>query len=227
MPRAGWSPRRAEPRRAPRRLTAATLLAALALALTCCDAAEPSTTADPDIRLACLSVKEAACESIAGEVRGRMAGAGSLVAMSVESFPCDIGQCPPGFEARQEYSIVAEFTAPPRIRQFGATTMFTGSLQIDAGMDTESVVVLPVSVRTGERARPLSLGLCGLGSPIDADGSLWDAVGAIDSRHDAAANAAPGQFSLTGETTARFQSDSGFAVNLLRRAGPKSYRLCA
>ena len=226
MPRAGWSPRRAEPRPASRRLTAATLLAVLAIALAACDAAEPSTTAAGDVRLACLSVKEAACEAIAGEVRGRLAGAGSLVAMSVESFPCDIGQCPPGFEARQEYSIVAEFVAPPRIRQFGATTMFTGSLQIDAGMDTESVVVLPASARTGEGARAFTLGHCGLGSPIDVDGSLWDAIGAIDSRHLAAINAAPGQFSLTGESTARFQSDSGFAVNLLRRDGPKSYRLC-
>src|SRR6476660_5633206 len=138
MPRAGWSRRRAEPRSLRRRRAAAPLLAAvLAFALIGCDATEPSRTAASPVRLACLSVKEAACESIAGEVRGRLAGAGSLVAMSVESFPCDIGQCPPGFEARQEYSIVAEFIAPPRIRQFGATTMFTGSLQIDAGMDTE------------------------------------------------------------------------------------------
>jgi hypothetical protein len=211
----------------PRRRIAATLLAALAFALAGCDAAEPSTTAASDVRLACLSLKEAACESIAGEVRQRLAGAGSLIAMSVESFPCDIGQCPPGFEARQEYSIVAEFVTPPRIRQFGATTMFTGILQIDAGMDTESVAVPPASARTGEAVRAFTLGHCGLLSPIDVDGSLWDAVGAIDSRHVAAVNAAPGQFSLTGESTARFQTDSGFTVNLLRRDGPKSFRLCA
>jgi hypothetical protein len=198
----------------------------MALLLAGCGSNDPSRDPAPSVRLACISLREAACEALAGEVRQRLAGSG-VVAITVEAFSCDVGQCPPGFEARQEYSIVAELTAPTRIRQYLATTMFTGSLRIDGGMDAESVEVRPTSVRTGDRVRPFTIGHCGLSSPIDVDGSLWDPVGTIDGTHPAAINAASGQFTLAGETTARFETDSGFAVSLLRRDGPKAFRLCA
>ena len=199
----------------------------MAFLLAGCGSSDVTPDPAPPIRLACISLREAACEALAGEVRGRLAGSGALIAITVEAFPCDVGQCPPGFEARQEYSIVAELTAPTRIRQYLATTMFTGTLRIDGGMDTESVEVRPTSARTGDRVRPFTIGHCGLSSPIDVDGSMWDPFGAIDGTHPAAINAAAGQFTLVGETTARFETDSGFAVHLLRRDGPKAFRFCA
>ena len=85
----------------------------------------------------------------------------------------------------------------------------------------------PVASRDArDRHRRFTIGHCGLSSPIDVDGSLWDPIGAIDGSHPAAINAAAGQFTLAGEATARFETDTGFAVNLLRREGPKAFRLC-
>jgi hypothetical protein len=71
-----------------------------------------------------------------------------------------------------------------------------------------------------------SLGHCGLDSPIDVDGALWDPVGAIDADATEAINAADGEFRRTGPTTAEFVTATGFRVALVRHEGRKSVPLC-
>jgi hypothetical protein len=71
-----------------------------------------------------------------------------------------------------------------------------------------------------------SLGHCGLDSPIDVDGALWDAVGVIDAGASEAINAADGEFRRTGPTTAEFVTATGFRVALTRHEGAKSVPLC-
>jgi hypothetical protein len=80
-----------------------------------------------------------------------------------------------------------------------------------------------------------SLEHCGLWSPVDLDGSLWQPVGG----HDAAGgpiasdeaigeliNATPGEFVLLTPDTAEFRSVTGVLVAFTRAPGELDYPLC-
>ena len=190
-----------------------------------CASVDPAAPAD-GVRLACIGLADPDCTSVATTAMSRVPGAGTIVAVVVEAYPCDVGQCPPGFEDRKELSITVELVDPARIHQFGATTMFTGDLTISSGLDAVSTVVSPASTRTGTDVDPFTTGHCGLGSPIDADGSLWDPIGSIDARMPGLVGDVAGRFVLTGDRSARFVTATGFGLNLLRRDGPKSYLGC-
>jgi hypothetical protein len=79
------------------------------------------------------------------------------------------------------------------------------------------------------------LGHCGILSPIDFDGSLWDPVGAsdasggeIDERHTGELiNATEGQLRLTAADTAQFRTASGLVLFLARHDGQKRYPICS
>jgi hypothetical protein len=73
---------------------------------------------------------------------------------------------------------------------------------------------------------PFATGHCGLFSPIDVDGALWDPHGPVDAAAFEANNAAEGRFERTGQGTATFVADTGFRVGLLRHAGAGVYPLC-
>jgi hypothetical protein len=83
-------------------------------------------------------------------------------------------------------------------------------------------------------ARVLTLGHCGLGSPLDFDGSLWDPVGGHDGRGAAIAeeqlgeliNATDVAVTLVDTRTAWLVTGSGAVVLLARHAGPRNYLLC-
>jgi len=65
---------------------------------------------------------------------------------------------------------------------------------------------------------------CGIGSPIDVDGSFWDAIGiAPDSSHF---DGLPGTFRLVSANTAEFTSADGQVLNLVRHEGSKGFRFC-
>lgn len=78
------------------------------------------------------------------------------------------------------------------------------------------------------------LGHCGLISPIDMDGSLWDPIGG----HDGAGgpltedqlgeliNATPVVVVLTDPNTAVLQTPLGAVITLTRHDGPRDYFLC-
>lgn len=110
------------------------------------------------------------------------------------------------------------------------------------------VAVIPadiptVSVPAGSEAGTLvvgtaieySLGHCGLWSPVDLDGSLWQPLGGSEAdgspiTSDAAIgeliNATPGQFVLLAPDTAEFTSSSGTLVAFSRAPGELDYPLC-
>lgn len=78
-----------------------------------------------------------------------------------------------------------------------------------------------------------SLGHCGLHSPVDLDGSFWDAVdgttadgAALDLETDGEMiNATPGVIVVIGDE-ARFRTESGSLVRFARHAGEKEFPGC-
>jgi hypothetical protein len=84
-------------------------------------------------------------------------------------------------------------------------------------------------------ARDFMLGHCGLISPIDIDGSLWDPVAGHDGAggpltDDQAGdliNATRTVVVLTDQNTLEMQTEHGAVVTLTRQDGPRRYHLCA
>jgi hypothetical protein len=104
--------------------------------------------------------------------------------------------------------------------------LVAGQLDVGTPAVVPSVQLTATSPPARGPAVAMSLGHCGLMSPIDVDGSLWDPVGFVDGDDPAYLNASPGTLSLLGPALARFVADTGFIVGLARRVGPKSYSLC-
>jgi hypothetical protein len=82
---------------------------------------------------------------------------------------------------------------------------------------------------------PLSLGHCGLGSPVDVDGSLWAPIGANDARggpidtpEEAGelVNATSGEAVIVGANRMDFRTPSGIVVVFTRHDGPRGYPGC-
>ena len=63
-------------------------------------------------------------------------------------------------------------------------------------------------------------------SGVDVDGSWWDPVGFVDIDHGDAINAASGTFTPVDANHARFTTDDGFSVYLVRRFGNKHLPMC-
>jgi hypothetical protein len=83
---------------------------------------------------------------------------------------------------------------------------------------------------------PFALGHCGLDSPFDFDGSLWDPVGgldpaggAIDSEAELGEliNATEGELILSSADEAQFRTAGGSVILLRRHDGPRAYPLCS
>ena len=66
---------------------------------------------------------------------------------------------------------------------------------------------------------------CGIGSPIDVDGSFWDA---LDPPTDPVlVGGQRGTFTLETATVATFVADNGLVLHLTRHAGAKEFFYCA
>jgi hypothetical protein len=65
---------------------------------------------------------------------------------------------------------------------------------------------------------------CGIHSPIDVDGSFWDAIGIAPDSVDF--DGQPGTFRLVSATTAEFTRADGQVLNLVRHEGSKEFRFC-
>lgn len=80
-----------------------------------------------------------------------------------------------------------------------------------------------------------TLGHCGLGSPIDLDGALWDPVAGDDGfggpltedQIGELINSTPVVLVLIDHETALFATPLGARILLTRHDGPRAYRLCA
>ncbi len=93
------------------------------------------------------------------------------------------------------------------------------------------------TARTAELGKPYQYQLqhCGVGSPIDFDGSLWDVLGAQDGRDAAVSedqlgeliNAGSGTMTLVDPDHAVFRTQSGLLLGLRRHQGPKAFQGCA
>ncbi len=84
-------------------------------------------------------------------------------------------------------------------------------------------------------AQPYSLGHCGILSPVDLDGSLWEPLGGTDAAGGPIdrdrevgelINATSGTLELTTQDSAVFLSDSGQRLYFGRAAGALDYFLC-
>ena len=176
---------------------------------------------------ACLTLAERDC------VRARELALAMLDAadpaptyVQVGPFGCATGdRCPSTLAARPEGDVLIESEGG-----VGINVHLVGAPDgaVDAARDAAmGIAVEPAS--TGELpAGPteLSLGHCGIFSGIDVAGSWWDPVGTVPMDTGDAINATPGVFTLLGEDTATFVAPTGFAIQLLRRDGPKLLPPC-
>ena len=211
-----------------RRPAAWGLLAALALAA--CSTPEPSPTSiepvDHSYSLACLSIPQLECETIASKLIVWIAEPGNVVAITIVAFACEAVRCAPGFDARRRGEATLELTDPSRMRMVGISTA-RGVLDFVADPDMAAAKLDPHSGPAAAQNMAFALGHCGLSSPIDFDGSLWDPIGQIDGDAPEAINAVSGTIIFLAPRAARFVTDAGFRVDLVRRGGSKLYRLCA
>ena len=93
------------------------------------------------------------------------------------------------------------------------------------------------TARTAElgKAYPYELQHCGVGSPIDFDGSLWDVLGGQNGRDQPVTdeqvgeliNAGSGSMTLIDTDHALFRTRSGLILGLTRHAGAKGFQGCA
>jgi hypothetical protein len=65
---------------------------------------------------------------------------------------------------------------------------------------------------------------CGIHSPIDVDGSFWDAIGIDPSSVDF--DGQPGTIRLTDASDAIFTSSTGRVLRLVRHSGTKTFLFC-
>jgi hypothetical protein len=78
------------------------------------------------------------------------------------------------------------------------------------------------------------MGHCGLSSPIDIDGSLWDPIGYLTAtgqpltteQEGELINATPTVARLVDPGTLQLTTDSGLLIVLARHDGPRRYYLC-
>jgi hypothetical protein len=81
---------------------------------------------------------------------------------------------------------------------------------------------------------PYQLQHCGVHSPIDFDGSLWDPVGAQSGSDTAPSeaqlgelvNATSGTMTLIGPNGSLFRTKSGLILGLARHAGQRGFNGC-
>jgi len=79
-------------------------------------------------------------------------------------------------------------------------------------------------------ARDYTLGHCGLSSPVDIDGSLWDPIGSAapltDVHEGELINSTATQVVLVDENTMAMTTPAGAVITLTRHDGPRRYYLC-
>jgi hypothetical protein len=82
---------------------------------------------------------------------------------------------------------------------------------------------------------PLALGHCGLGSPVDVDGSLWEPIGANDARGGPVdtedeigelINPTGGEAVVVGRDRLDFRTPLGTVIVFGRHEGRRSYPVC-
>jgi hypothetical protein len=182
---------------------------------------------DPATPTACLSLGPQDCE------RARALAASTLTAddpaaqyVQVGPFGCSVGdRCAPTLAARPEGDVVIEFAGGQGINvhlKVAPDGSFEATRDAAMGVPVEPTSVGPIPVGPIE----FTLGHCGVFSGIDLDGHWWDPVGPVPMDSGDSVNATSGVIVVTDPTHATFTSPSGFALQLLRRDGPKLLPFC-
>ena len=187
----------------------------------------PSVGPRADIPLACWSVGNAECVAIYQAALSRLEPGVPVVAAQVIAYGCESGPCAPGVEARGQGQVQLETGNGMGLLGWELTLAGGGGLAFSPPTQLAARGFSARSARGAPLQASLSLGHCGLYSPIDYDGSLWDLTGPVDGDAAEAINSAAGTIRLLGPIDAEFRTPSGFAVRLRRHAGPKVFQGCA
>jgi len=101
------------------------------------------------------------------------------------------------------------------------------------GSEEFTAQITPQSPRgelTLGEARDYTIGHCGLGSPIDIDGSLWDPIGTTaaltEDQEGELINSTPTVVVLIDANTMEMATPAGALITLTRHHGPRRYYLC-
>lgn len=188
--------------------------------------AEPSA-AGVGVATACMSLGPLDCQR-AGDMAIALVGTtdAPVIYLQVGPFGCGNGQpdCPATLEARPEGDVIVELAGAPAV---GVHIKLEAGVPSAEKAETFGIVLEPTPVAAlPVGPQPFDLGHCGLYSGIDAGGSWWDPVGAIDADHADAVNAASGVMTINDPDHAIFVSQGGLTVQLLRRDGPKHLPFC-
>ena len=92
---------------------------------------------------------------------------------------------------------------------------------------SDSITLLPISPAGAAVgvAYAYDMPHCGINSPIDVDGSFWDAVGVPADSVDF--DGRTGTFRLASPTEATFTASDGNLLHLVRHTGAKEFRICS
>jgi hypothetical protein len=193
----------------------------------------PSAAATPagsatdltSVPTACFGLGADDCRRVVAQVATIVPPGSAVTYIQVGPFGCAAGAgCARSLAERPQGDITLE--AGVGALSYHVTVSSSSELTIER-QDAFGVLLGPESqppVAAG--ARPFFLGHCGLWSGIDAGGSWWDPVGAVDGDHPDAINAADGTMTIQDPDHATFTSKGGFTVHLVRHEGDKYLPLC-
>jgi len=179
------------------------------------------------VPILCVGVPVAQCQAVAVAALGALPD-GHLAPAHVEVGPlgCRASPCPQALVTGGDVGVIVRFASgPPRAIE---VTALDESLQAADAGDPSYFEVKPLSARApGPGPHPFSLGHCGIWTPIDFDGSLWDPIGAIAAESSDATNGSDGLLVMTSPTTAVYTSTGGFHLDLMRHIGTGFYPGCS
>ena len=195
-----------------------------ALLLACVPPSELTNPQGPAI--ACLGVQLDQCRVLADVALGALPGHPPVSYTEVGPPSCVAAPCPEALLPGNRLIVTIQFTgAAPRLVTIDAAA---DGFQASDGGEAGLIELAPESAPArAPGPRPFALGHCGIGSPIDLDGSFWDPAGRIDFQADEAINAADGTLVLTSQDTAHFSTANGFEIDLVRHPGSKYFPGCA
>jgi hypothetical protein len=174
--------------------------------------------------IGCLGVQRDQCRLLADVAVDALPGHPPVTYTEVGPPSCAAAPCPDSLLPGDRLDVTVQFAGEaPQVVTVDATG--DGFKATDAGEAGLSELAPSSAHATGQGPGRFVLGHCGIGSPIDFDGSFWDPSGWID-LDAAASNASAGTLVLTSRDTAHFSTGTGFELDLVRHPGSKYFPGC-
>lgn len=197
---------------------------ALALALAACGpppSPAPASPAGPAV--ACVDLDESQCRVVLDGLGAHLQSGGTAAHVVISQRFCD-GPCP-GAETGTWLSHVFVQFVDAREPAFFATTVDGGGMHWEV-IPTFTVHLAARSPRLVRSSTTISLKICGLGGPIDVDGSFWDPVGVIAASILDDVDRTSVTFTLTSIGRAELSFGGTTLMRLVRHAGPIDVTPC-